>query len=244
MVHMFSVQPQPTTRSACVISSAASGEANPPEIPSDQGSSWNSPFATADVASSAPHASASARSCSRASRAPRPATNTGRCDAVSSATSSATAAADGRTGASAGSAGTCIGCGAAAACTSSGRLSTTVRRCSTAVRKARTTSSASRVRRVDAFRDRTDRFDKRVLVDPEVRPHSGAAGVGGQHQHRRAALRGLGDPGHRVGEPAALVHGEHADAARSCGHRRRPSSPRRLRGAPPRTGGRRRAVRW
>ena len=34
---MFSAQPQPTTRSASRISSAASGEANPPEMPSDQG---------------------------------------------------------------------------------------------------------------------------------------------------------------------------------------------------------------
>src|SRR4051812_14741407 len=78
MVHMFNAQPQPTTRSAPPISSAARGEAKPPETSSDQGSSWKRPLATADVDSSAPQRAASATSPARDARAPRPATNTGR----------------------------------------------------------------------------------------------------------------------------------------------------------------------
>ena len=70
-----------------------------------------------------------------------------------------------------------------------------------------------------------DRADQRVLVDPEVRPHRRRAGVGGEHQQRRAALGRLGDAGHRVGQPAALVHRQHADPAAhpgvGVGHRRR-----------------------
>ena len=58
VVHMLSAQPQETSRSAPAISSAANGEAKPPEIPSEYGSPRNRPFATADVASSAPHAAA------------------------------------------------------------------------------------------------------------------------------------------------------------------------------------------
>ena len=134
MVHMFSVQPQPTTRSAPVISSAASGVANPPEMPNDHGSPWNSPLATAEVASSAPDAAASALSSAAAPRAPRPATKTGRSAAVTSSASARTAAVPGRTACSGPGPGTEPGSGTSAACTSSGRLSTTVRRCSTAVR--------------------------------------------------------------------------------------------------------------
>ena len=56
---MFSEQPQPTITSASLISSAASGEANPPLTSRFHGLPRNSPLATAEVASSAPHASAS-----------------------------------------------------------------------------------------------------------------------------------------------------------------------------------------
>ena len=70
-------------RSAPVISSAASGDANPPLTSRFQGLPRNSPLATAEVASSAPHASASRSRSARADarparpRAPRPAMNTG-----------------------------------------------------------------------------------------------------------------------------------------------------------------------
>ncbi len=58
-VHMFSEQPQPTTRSAPWISSAASGEAKPPLTSRSHWLPRNSPLAAAEVASSAPQASAS-----------------------------------------------------------------------------------------------------------------------------------------------------------------------------------------
>ena len=69
-------------------------------------------------------------------RAPRPATNTGRCAASQQGVrSAATASAAGRTaGEGRHRGGAWRSPGASAACTSSGRLSTTVRRCSTAVR--------------------------------------------------------------------------------------------------------------
>ena len=56
-----------------------------PEIPSAHGSPANSPFATAEVASSAPQRSASAATAGPACRAPRPAMNTGRSAPSSSA---------------------------------------------------------------------------------------------------------------------------------------------------------------
>ena len=86
----------------------------------------------------------------------------------------------------------------------SGRFSTTVRRSSTAVRYAATavaTASAADVTRIDTAP--TDARE-RVLVDVEVRAR--IVRLGREHDHRGAALRGLGDAGHRVGQPAALVH--------------------------------------
>jgi hypothetical protein len=124
------------------ISSAASGEAKPPEMPSDHSSPAKSPLATAEVASSAPEASASARSGGPAPRAPRPATNTGRRAARMTRASSATAAGSGRADRGGGGGTTGAGC-AGAAWTSSGRLSTTVRRSWTAVRYARTVSATA-----------------------------------------------------------------------------------------------------
>src|SRR2546429_377487 len=99
---MFSELPQPTTRSAAVINSAASGDAKPPLTPRSHGLPWNSPLATADVASSAPHASASSSSTARAARAPRPATNTGRSAAPSAAASRTAASGAGAGGSSGG----------------------------------------------------------------------------------------------------------------------------------------------
>ena len=91
IVHMFRAHPQPTIRSAPRINSAVSGEANPPEMPSDHGLPWNSPLATALVASSAPQRSASVSSASRQPRPrpPRPTTKTGRSADASAAASRA-----------------------------------------------------------------------------------------------------------------------------------------------------------
>ena len=85
VVHMFRAQPHPTTRSDASISSAASGDAKPPDTSSDHGLPANRPLATALVASSAPVCPASSSSSRRAPRAPRPATNTGASAASSSA---------------------------------------------------------------------------------------------------------------------------------------------------------------
>ena len=142
MVHMFSAQAQPTSRSASVISSAASGLAKPPEMPSAHGFPVNSPLATAEVANNAPHRSASRSSSTRACRAPRPATNTGRRARAIAEANSATA--DG-SGAGGGYSGSAPGdsAGVDSACTSSGRLSSTVRRSWVARRTARTTSATA-----------------------------------------------------------------------------------------------------
>src|SRR5436309_1407524 len=72
---MLRATPAPSTTSALEISSAAVGDAKPPEIPSDHGFPANNPLATAEVASNPPSLSASDSSGARAdaSRAPRPA---------------------------------------------------------------------------------------------------------------------------------------------------------------------------
>ena len=124
---MFSEQPQPTITSASLISSAASGEANPPLTSRFQGLPRNSPLATAEVASSAPHASASRSSSAARPRAPRPAMNTGRLAARSTPASAVTASAAGAAGNIRPSAGTGPG-SHVPAWTFSGRARTTVRR--------------------------------------------------------------------------------------------------------------------
>src|SRR4051794_22118929 len=142
---MFSVQPQPTIRSAPAISSAASGEANPPETSSDHGFPANSPLATAEVASSAPERSARCSSAARhpGPRAPRPATNTGRRAlrraVVSRSTSRRSAGGGGGGNGRASEAGENASA-AGRAWTSRGRLRSTVRLCCTAV----ATASAAR----------------------------------------------------------------------------------------------------
>ena len=104
IVHMLSEQPQPMIKSAPVISSAASGDANPPLTSRSQGLPRNSPLATAEVASSAPQASASRSISARAEarparpRAPRPAMNTGWLAPRSTAATAVTASADGAGG--------------------------------------------------------------------------------------------------------------------------------------------------
>jgi hypothetical protein len=135
-VHMFSEQPQPTTRSAAWISSAASGEAKPPLTSRSHGLPRNRPLPAAEVASSAPHRAPSSSRSARApgARAPRPAMNTGRRAADSASASAAADATDGATAGDGPTVGTALGIVHDPACTSSGRASTTVRRPATAVR--------------------------------------------------------------------------------------------------------------
>ncbi len=141
MVHIFSVQPQPTMRSAPLISSAVSGEEKPPEMPRLNGSPLKRPFATAEVPTSAPECSASARISWRAPRPPRPAMNTGRSAARSSSTSSRADCGSGRIRETAAMPTADTASVATPAWTSNGRLRTTVRRSFTAVRNARTVSA-------------------------------------------------------------------------------------------------------
>ncbi len=142
VVHMFRAQPHPTTRSDASISSAASGDAKPPDTSSDHGLPANRPLATALVASSAPVCPASSSSSRRAPRAPRPATNTGASAASSSAAKrSISPSAMLRTGPP--EAGTAPTSCTSSACTERGRLSTTVRRSDRAARTASTAAACA-----------------------------------------------------------------------------------------------------
>ncbi len=225
VVHMFRAQPHPTTRSASAISSAASGDAKPPDTSSDQSLPLNSPRATAEVASSAPYRSASASSASRqpGPRDPRPAMNTGR-SALAKRLRQAVERLvvrrplwRGRTRQPGGP--------------QHARLGLQVQRQveqdgTTAVQRRRDRSAGllhGRLRRRDPHRHGADRLGQCRLVDVEVRAWLGD--LGREHDHRAAALGGLGDPGHRVGEPAALVDGDRRDPPAHPGeavrHRRR-----------------------
>ncbi len=64
-----------------------------------------------------------------------------------------------------------------------------------------------------AVGDRPHRLDEVVLVDPEVARERGRRRLAGEDEQRRPALRGLGEPGHRVRQPGALVHADDTDAA-------------------------------
>jgi hypothetical protein len=142
VVHMFSEQPHPTTTSAPPISSAASGEANPPLTSRSHGLPRNSPLAAAEVASSAPHSSAARSRSPRAPRAPRPAMNTG-CLASRSVRASRPTASGDAPGLSTLATGVTGGGGShCAAWTSSGSERITVRR-PTAACQARATSAAA-----------------------------------------------------------------------------------------------------
>ena len=144
VVQRVSEAPNARTRSDSTISREATGDAKPPEIPTAHGEPANSPCPIAEVASTAPIASPSASSASRApdNTAPRPAMMTGRRAAAMSSETSATAAGDGAGGeGGAGRAGSPADAGWA--CTSSGMLSSTGRRSTSARRYARATSSAA-----------------------------------------------------------------------------------------------------
>ena len=60
-------------------------------------------------------------------------------------------------------------------------------------------------------RDHADRGGEPGLVDVEVGGRLG--GLGGEHEQRGAGLGRLGEAGQRVGQARALVHAEHADLA-------------------------------
>src|SRR5207244_2477706 len=100
VVHAFKEAPKASTRSAWAISSDASGEAKPPEMPRFHCEREKSPLATAEVASSAPTASPTRSSASPApaSTAPRPARISGRSAPARRSATSATAEAAGRGG--------------------------------------------------------------------------------------------------------------------------------------------------
>ena len=140
---MFRAQPKPTTMSAAAISSAARGDAKPPDTSSDHGLPWNKPLATAEVASSAPVASPSASSSDRACRAPRPAISTGRWASASTAASAAMSSATGSTGAGGLLGARSTGAAHSLPCTSNGRFTRTVRRSSRAMENARIASSTA-----------------------------------------------------------------------------------------------------
>ena len=83
--------------------------------------------------------------------------------------------------------------------------------------------SDSGARRRDSRRHGADGGGERRLVDVEVGQRVGD--LGGEHEHRRAALGRLGDPRHGVGEAASLVDRQCGDGVAhprvGIGHRRR-----------------------
>ena len=84
------------------------------------------------------------------------------------------------------------------------------------------------VRGVDAHGLGADGAGQGHLVDVEVRQR--LRRLGRQHEQRRAALGRLGDPGHGVRQARAPGAPTARRPCRSCGRRRRPSSPPRSRG--------------
>jgi hypothetical protein len=143
VVHRVRRAPKARIRSLSPMISAASGEANPPLMPSENGCPLKIPWPIAEVASGAPIASLSRSSGSRASArtAPRPATITGRCACSIAATTSRSASGDGAGGAGSAAVNSSCGHSASSFWTSSGRLSSTARRRPTAVRIARIVSA-------------------------------------------------------------------------------------------------------
>ncbi len=69
-----------------------------------------------------------------------------------------------------------------------------------------------RVRAVEPLGDRAHGLDQVVLIDPEVAGQCRRRRLAGQDQHRRPALRRLGQPGHRVGQAGTLMHAAHREA--------------------------------
>ena len=223
---------------------APTGVANPPEMPTANGSPSNSPLATAEVARIAPVSSPRRRSAGPApdSTAPRPAMIAGR-SARASASATACDGAPGRTGGE-------LGRGRRVGELDLGRLH--VERQHQHHRAAlddRAPHGPRRVgdrggRAVHALGDRADGLHERVLVDLEVRAQLRRRRVGGQQDQRRARLRRLGQPGDRVRQPRALVHAGHAEPPATPARSRPPCRPRRSRGGRRRTSRRRPRSRW
>ena len=208
VVHWLSAAPNATTTSDSESSRAASGDAKPPAIPSAKGSPRNSPLATADVASSAPMRSPSARSAgpAPASTAPRPAISAGRSAAASRPATRSTDAAGGHgTGSSGPASGGAPPPGASIAATSSGSMSTTARRSTVARRTARVTSATAVAGEWTRSATAPTAVTSAVLVDAEVRVQRGRGRVGGEQDQGRAALGRLGEAGDGVGQPRPLV---------------------------------------
>ena len=210
VVQLVRLQPQATTRSASVISSAASGVAKPPQIPRSYASSANVPAATAEVVSSAPTRSASAAISGPYASAPRPARKTGR---SASAQQVGQSIGDPRVRRRS-------GCRPATARAAGGDLGgldveRQVEHDRAATVEGRPVGPLMSASAEPGLCTRSGTAPtlrtRRVLVDPEVRADGGAGDVGRQHQQRGPALGRLGDAGHRVGQTAALVHAQHAD---------------------------------
>ena len=68
-------------------------------------------------------------------------------------------------------------------------------------------------RAVHPLRDRPDGADERVLLDAEVGADRRRGRVGGDEDDGRPALRRLGEPRDRVGQPGALVDAARGDPA-------------------------------
>ena len=228
MVHMLSAQPQPTTRSAPGISSAASGVAKPPLHVRSHGLPRNRPLATAEVASSAPQRSASASSSARACagtapgdehRPPRRRQQLG--ERRARRASDGAGAARGRRRRS----GTDAAAPGSDACLHVERqvehapYAGRWRPCGRPRRCPRPPSAGERTRHGTA----PTAAASASWSTWKLR-RTASVGLAGEHEQRRAALGRLGDAGHRVGEAAALVDGDDADLAADpgvrVGHRR------------------------
>ena len=206
---------RPARRPPAAISSAAAGEAKPPEMPSAHGLPANRPLATADVASSAPSMSASCSSGSRASAstAPRPAMISGALARASASAASTMAAAAGRTGRSGGGVRR-HGVPIVRALARPGRRAAASAP-PAAARPGRGAGPQRRRRRPWPGRAAARRPRRPtapvVLLDPEVGADRRGGRVGRQHQQRRPTLGRLGQAGHGVGQARPLVHAADAD---------------------------------
>ena len=225
VVHMVSDAPHATTRSASVMSSAARSVANPPEMPKAPGVAGEEAVrdggggeqGAAGVGERGQFGAGSAGAATGDEHRP-----VGVVEEAGELGDRAGVRAGRGQRRERGGAGS-QGC----SCTSRGRLSTTVRRRPRQVAYARRTSATADAAECTRSATAPTEVTSSVLVDAEVRPHRGTGGVGGQHEQRGAALRGLGDAGQGVGQAAALVQREHGDPAGGprvrVGHRRRPA---------------------
>ena len=237
---MFSAQPQPTTRSASPISSAASGEANPPETSERPRVAGEQALGDGGGGEQRPARGRPAAPAPRGTRppgAPRPATNTGRSRRRAAASaSSSTAASAGRGRPRHGR--------PRGRCARVGRQRLHVQRqveharCAAArppSRRPRPRRRTAEAARVHPLGHRADRGGQRVLVDVEVRPDGGVASAARTTSGVRLFAASV-MPVIALVSPQPWCTVSTAGHARSSGRRRRPSSPRRPRAGPRRTG--------